>query len=181
MDPLNPNKLEVAYHEAGHAAMALIYGLKIKKVSLVGTAEYRGVTSLEPFERKDTFEHADRDIRLNLAGFVGEGLFLDSRIKIDPPTHPELIDSIDIVRDLLSDERFRIRASGLSDDYLRGLTMIKDLTIRKYINFILEMCFTEMIQLKPAIKLIAAELHQKDELTGEEVSSYFNFVRSKRI
>lgn len=30
MDPINPPKLEVARHEAGHVVMALIYGLKIK-------------------------------------------------------------------------------------------------------------------------------------------------------
>ena len=95
---MDQNKLEVAYHEVGHAVMALIYGLKIKKVSLVGTSEYRGVTSLEPFERKDTIEHADREIRLNLAGFVGQGLFSGNSIKIDPPHHPELLDSISVVR-----------------------------------------------------------------------------------
>lgn len=174
MDPKNPQKLEIACHEAGHAVMALVYGLKIKKSSLIGTTEYRGVTSLEPFERKDTFEHAEREIRLNLAGFVGEGLFSDNKIKIDPPNHPELLDSIGIVRDMLNDERFRNFANGLPDFYQRKLTMIIDPTVRGYINYMLESCFAKMIPLKLAIKSIADELNQKDELSGDEVSALYN-------
>lgn len=172
---VDQNKLEVAYHEAGHAVMALIYGLKIKKVSLIGTSEYRGVTSLEPFERKDTIEDADREIRLNLAGFVGQGLFSDNSIKIDPPHHPELLDSISVVRDLLSDEGFRNLVNRIPDLYPRTLTMIKEPAIRVYLNYIMDSCFAKMIPLKSAIKAIADELHQKDELTGDEVSALFNF------
>lgn len=171
---MNPQKLEIAYHEAGHAVMALIYGLKVKKVSLVGTDEYRGVTSLEPFERKDTFEHAEQEIRLNLAGFVGEGLFSDNKIKINPPNHPELLNSIGIVRDMLNDERFRNFANGLPGFYQSKLTMIIDPTVRGYINYIFESCFAKMIPLKSAIKSIADELNRKDELTGDEVSDLFN-------
>jgi hypothetical protein len=176
---MNPPKLEVARHEAGHAVMALIYGLKIKRSSLIGTATYRGVTSLEPFERKDTIEHAEREIRLNLAGFVGEGLFSDNRIKIDPPHHPELLDSIEIVRDLLNDERVRSFANGLSEFYQQKLTVIKDPIVRSYVNYILESCFAKMIPLKPVIESIANELNQKDELTGDEVFTLFNsFMQS---
>jgi ATP-dependent Zn protease len=172
-------KLEVAYHEAGHAAMAVIYGLKIKRSSLVGTSEYRGVTSLEPFERKDTLEHAEREIRLNLAGFVGEGLFSGNRITIDPPHHPELLDSIKIVRHMLSDERFENFANGLPDFYQRNLNMIIDPNIRGYINYMLESCFEKMIPLKSAIKSVADELHRKEELSGDEVSALFDsFIRS---
>lgn len=167
-------KLAVAYHEAGHAVMGLVYGLRIRKTSLIGTAEYRGVTSFEPFERNDTFDHAEREIRLNLAGFVGEGLFSDNKIKIDPPHHPELLDSIKIVRDLLNDERFKKFASGLPDQYQRNLNMIVDPTVRGFINYMLESCFAKMIHLKPGIKAIADELHRKDELTGDEVLSLFN-------
>jgi hypothetical protein len=174
MDPKNPQKLEVANHEAGHAVMALIYGLKIKKSSLIGTTEYRGITSLEPFERKDSFEHAEREIRLNLAGFVGEGLFSDNKIKIDPPTHPELLDSIKIARDMLNDERFRNFANGLPEFYQRNLNMIIDPTVRGYINYMLESCFAKMIPLKPAIKLIADELSRRDELAGDEITALFN-------
>lgn len=174
MNPMSPQKLEVAYHEAGHAVMALVYGLKIKKSSLIETAEYRGITSLEPFERKDTFEHAERDIRLNLAGFVGEGLFSDNTIKIDPPNHPELLGSIEIVRDMLNDERFKNFANGLPEHYQRSLNMIIDPTVRSYINYILESCFAKMIPLKPAIKSIADELHRKDKLTGDEITTLFN-------
>ena len=167
-------KLEVAYHEAGHAVMALIYGLTIKKMSLIGTAEYRGVTSLEPFERKDTIEHADREIRLNLAGFVGQGLFAGNSIKIDPPHHPELVDSIGIVRDLLSDDGFRNLVSRIPDLYPRTLTMIKEPAIRVYLNYIMDSCFAKMLPLKPAIKSIADELNRKGELTGEEVTALFS-------
>lgn len=167
-------KLEVAYHEAGHAVMALVYGLTIKKMSLIGTAEYRGVTSLEPFERQDTIEHADREIRLNLSGFVGQGIFSGNSIKIDPPHHPELIDSIGIVRDLLSDEGFRTRASQIPDLYPQTLTMIKEPAIRIYLNYILDSCFAKMIPLKPAIQLIAEELYKKDELSGSEVVALYH-------
>lgn len=170
---MNPNKLEVANHEAGHAVMGLLYGLKIKKSSLIGSTEYRGVTSFEPFERKDTFEHAEREIRLNLAGFVGEGLFSDNRIKIEPPHHPELTDSIKIFRDLQNDVRYRNFANGLPDVYPRANTMIKDPTVRIYINHMLHTCFAKMIPLKPAIKSIAEELNRKDELTGDEVFALF--------
>ena len=173
MDPLNPQKIEIAYHEAGHAAMALVYGLKVKKSSLVGTTIYRGITSLEPFERKDTFEHAEREIRLNLAGFVGEGLFLENRIRINPPDHPELTDSIVIVRDMLNDARFRNFANGLPDFYRSKLTMIIDPTVRGYINYMMESCFAKMVPLKSAIKAIADELNHKDELIGNEISKIF--------
>jgi ATP-dependent Zn protease len=179
MDPMNPNKLEVAYHEAGHAVMGLLYGLKIKKSSLIGTAAYRGVTSFEPFEKQDTFEHAEREIRLCLAGFVGEGLFLDNKIKIEPPHHPELTDSIKIFRDLQNDVRYRNFANGLPDLYPRANSMIIDSTVRIYINHMLQTCFAMMIPLKQAVKTIAEELYKKDELTGDEVTALFNsFMQS---
>lgn len=143
-------------------------------MSLIGTAEYRGVTSLEPFERKDTFEHAEREIRLNLAGFVGEGLFSDNKIKIEPPHHPELTDSIKIFRDLQNDVRYRNFANSLPDLYPRANTMIIDPTVRIYINYMLQTCFAKMIPLKQAVKSIADELFQKDELTGGEVFATFH-------
>jgi ATP-dependent Zn protease len=180
---MNPPKLDVAYHEAGHAVVAIIYGLKIKNVSLKNTNEYHGITSLEPFERQGTLEHANREIRLNLAGFVGEGLFSDNTIKINPPNHPELLDSIGVVRNLLdSNESFRRLANGLSVSSPSALTMIKDPTIRVYINYILDSCFEKLIPLKPVIKLIAEELYKKEELSGDEVSSHFNsFMQSSAV
>ncbi len=72
---MDQEKLKTAYHETCHAVMALVCGLNIRRVSIKGTDKYRGVMSTEPPECQITNPlEALREVRISLAGFVGEVL-----------------------------------------------------------------------------------------------------------
>lgn len=73
---MDDKKLKIAYHETGHAVMALICRQEIQKVSLKqmdsprGTDKYHAFMKLEPFDPKIKFtgEKAIQRIMISLGG-----------------------------------------------------------------------------------------------------------------
>lgn len=97
---LNQEKLKTAYHETCHAVMALVCGLKIRRISIKGTDKYRGVMSTEPPERQITNpQEAMREIRISLSGFVGEMLISDKFTIAQH--HPDLTGAVEMAEQLL--------------------------------------------------------------------------------
>lgn len=176
---VDQEKLKTAYHETAHAVMALICGLKIKRVSIKGTDKYRGVMSTEPPERQITNPaEALREVRISLSGFVGEVL-ISGKYSIFR-THPDLVGAIELVEDMLAfDEGFRNVVIKLTATNPGTLTDIENPLVRAYIEGKLSWCFNKLNQYKPVIKLIAEELYKKEELIGDDVFAHFNsFIQS---
>ncbi len=171
---VDQEKLKTAYHETCHAIMALICGLKIKRISIKGTDKYRGVMSTEPPERLVTNpQEAMREIRISLSGFVGEMLISDKFTIAQ--YHPDLTGAIEMAEQLLEyDHELRNYIEALTTKKPGTINFIESPLIRAFIDDKIRWCYKKLDSYKPVIKQIAEELHSKEELTGDEVSVFFN-------
>jgi len=173
-------KLKIAYHEAGHAVMALICGQSIRKVSLremdspLGTDKYLGSTLLEPFVLTPTItiNESNRRVMISLAGFAGDGLFSEG--VIGNFGGDDLMKANQLVENMLENEMFKTAVAELPIPTPGTLDLIENPLARQYIDYMMQRCREELEPLKPAIQLIAEELCKKEELTGDEVSVLFN-------
>lgn len=170
---LDQEKLKTAYHETCHAVMALICGLKIRRVSIKGTDTYRGVMSTEPPERQVTNpQEALREVRISLAGFVGEVL-VSGKYSIFR-NHPDLTSAIESVEDMLAfDDEFKNVVTKMSVTNPGSFVEIENPLVRAYIEGKLSWCLTRLTPYKPTIQLIAEELYKNEDLTGDEISDLF--------
>src|SRR5579872_7063794 len=83
IDNVDHKKLKIAYHETGHAVMALICRQRIQRISLKeldspkGTDKYLGFTRIDPFEQKiqTTINELSQKIMISLGGYASEILF----------------------------------------------------------------------------------------------------------
>jgi ATP-dependent Zn protease len=178
---LDQEKLKTAYHETAHAVMALICGLKIRKVSIKGTDKYRGVMSTEPPERQITTPaEALREVRISLSGFIGEVL-ISGKYTIFR-SHPDLTSAIELIEDMLAfDEKFKDLVVNLTATNPGTLTDIENPLVRAYIEGKLSWCLNKLNQYKPVIKLIAEKLYETEELAGDEVSALFNSLTQSSL
>jgi len=169
---MNSQKIRIAYHESSHAIMALVCGQKIQCVSLVGNEAYPGFVKLENTRPMDAIS----EIRICLAGGVGESLLLDNTIKIAIDDFDRAIRSVEYL--LLSNPHFAKRAQGLIDPGLEAMVDVENPLVRACIADCIDDCVRFMSRLKPLILMIAEELLSKDELGGDEVSRiYSSFVK----
>lgn len=186
MNNVDHKKLKIAYHETGHAVMALVCRQGVQKISLKemdspsGTDKYLGSMVPEPFKRESTvtINELNNKIMISLAGFAGDGLFSDGLISNFGGD--DLIKAIRWVENMLESKEFRKLVEALPSPAPGKLDMIENPLVRRYIDYMMAGCFETLEPFKPVIKLIAEELYKKGELSGGEVSNLFNsFVKSK--
>ena len=180
---VDQKRLKIAYHETGHAVMALVCGQEIQKVSLRemdsprGSSRYLGFTTLEPFEQTPTItiNESIRRIRIALGGYASELLFTGGTgIGCD-----DLTRASNLVEGMLANEDFKNWVAGLPVPESSTLPMIDNRFIKAYINHILPRCRDDLAPFARVIQLIAGELYKKEELTGDEVTAIFNsFLQS---
>jgi ATP-dependent Zn protease len=168
---VDQEKLKTAYHETCHAVMALLCGLKIRRVSIIGTDKYRGVMSTEPPGRDITNPaEALREVRISLAGFIGEVL-VSGKYSIFR-SHPDLTGAIELVEQMIAyDDKFKSMVANLAITNPGTYTEIQDPLVRAYIEGKLRWCLRTLEPYKPVIKLIAEKLYEMEELTGDEISA----------
>lgn len=180
---MDPKKLKIAYHETGHAVMALRYRQEILKVSLKvmdsprGTDRYHAFIKLDPIDPKIKFtgEKAIQKIMISLSGYASEILFSGDSVNIGGD---DLTIAANLTEDMLQFEEFRNWVAELPIPEPSALGMVKNPLVRAYIHSKIGECVEVLAQVRPAIKLIAEELYKKEELTGDEVSALFSSYRS---
>lgn len=165
--------MKTAYHETCHAVMALIHDLKIGRVSIKGTDKYRGVMSTEPPARQITSsKEALREIRISLSGFVGE-VMISGRYSVYA-NHPDLKGAIELVEEMMAcDERFRHWVFNLANTRPGTSAEIENPLHRACIDDELKWCLNKLNEYKSVIKLIAEKLYEKEELSGDDISTLF--------
>jgi ATP-dependent Zn protease len=179
IDKVDHKKLRIAYHETGHAVMALICRQRIQKTSLKemdsprGTDKYLGFTKLEPFEQKIeiTINELRRRIMISLGGYASEILVSDGLAKVGGD---DLTDAVKWAENMMQSEEFRNFAARLPIPDPGTLDIIENPTIRALIDYMMCDCIEVMAQFKPKIQVIAEELYKREELTGNEISDLFN-------
>jgi len=180
---VDQKKLKIAYHETGHAVMALFRGQGVQEVSLKGmdspngTDRYHGFMTLEPTEQKAkiTVNDAIRNIMISLGGYASEILFFD----VCAPGGDDLTTAGKWAETLLQVEEYRNRLATLPVPEPGPLDEIQNPQIRAYIHDMISECARALDPFGPLIKFLAEELYKKDELTGVEVEAHFNsFMQS---
>lgn len=168
---MDQEKLKTAYHEACHAVMAMLHGLKIGRVSIKGTEKYRGVTSTEPPEREvNNPRDALREVRISLSGFVGE-VFISGKYSIYA-THSDLTGAIELIEQLIEfDDGFKNFVAKIAATKPSDLTFIENPLVRASVEEELRGCHQKLTPHKAIIKLIAERLYEVEELSGVEINS----------
>lgn len=173
---MNHKKLTIAYHEASHAVMALFLRVKVQIISIRemdsprGTGKYRGFMKLDRTDRK--IINPIHEVMIALAGGIGEGLFSDNVAKLAEDDLARASEEVEKM--LMLSEKFRDKVAGLPVPDPDNLRTIKNPLVRACIANIADECFEIIIPLKPIIQFIAVELSKREELTGDEVSAFFN-------
>ena len=172
-------KLKIAYHETGHAVMALLCQQGIKSVSLKemdspkGTDKYYGSTILEPFEQNATLtiNELTRRVMISLGGYASEILLLGGAgIGGD-----DLTSAVGWIEAMMQSEDFRAMAArlpapdpGVLDD------LVANPMIRACVDYQVRLCVNELGQFKRPIQQVAVKLYERDELSGHEFADLFN-------
>ncbi len=182
---MNQKKLKIAYHETGHAVMALICRQGVRSVSLkemdspTGTDKYLGSTKLVPFEQKAELKinEAMRRVMISLGGYASEILLLDGSANVGGD---DLTSAVKWVEVMMQSEDFQAFAKRLPVPAPGALDIIPNPTVRAFIEHQMHLCIEELTPFKPLIQLIAEKLHESDELAGEQVTQLFmSFVGSR--
>ena len=173
-------RLKIAYHETGHALVALYCGLPVQKVSLKetdsqnGLDKYLGHVKLVPSDPNETLtiRKASQIVMLSLGGFASEFLFFN-----DVPGIP--VDDLDkamrMTANLLENNEFKeIVANKVQIPELEIMPRVTDPLMRAFIDSQLRRCIDVLSQVKPIIGVIARELLKQEELTGDELNSLFD-------
>lgn len=181
---MDGKKFEIAYHETGHAVMALLCRQEVRSISLKemesprGTDKYLGYTNI-PFEKKPvlTINEAISRMKIALGGFASEILLLDGSTKVGGD---DLTSAVNSAEAMMQSQDFRNLAARLPLPPPGALDIIGDPTVRAVIDFHIGVCVEELTPFKPLIQTIAEKLYESEELTGEQVTQLFNsFVASK--
>lgn len=176
---VDQRRLKIAYHETGHAVMALICRHRVQKISLKemdspnGTDKYHAFMKLEPDDPKHKFtgEKAIQRIMISLGGYASEILFFGGSANIGGD---DLTVASKTVEDLLLIPEFRNWTATLPVPAPGALDMIENRLVRAYIEHKMHDCVKALAPLGPAIKVIAEELYKRKELTGDEVAALFD-------
>jgi len=179
IDNVDHKKLKIAYHETGHAVMALICRQRIQRISLKeldspkGTDKYLGFTRIDPFEQKiqTTINELSQKIMISLGGYASEILFSGGVANVGGD---DLTTAIKWAENMMLSEDFRNFTATLPIPDPGALDMIENPTVRAFIDSMMCHCVKVIAQFKPRIQLIAEELYKREELTGDEVSALFN-------
>lgn len=184
---MDQKKLKIAYHETGHAVMAILYGQRIEKVSLremdspLGSGTYSAFmkpASVDP-NIKLTGKSAIQKIMISLGGYASEILFYDGWFNTG---QDDLTIAANNAESMMEMEEFKNWVAELpipnSNPFL---DTIKNPLIRAYINLKWNECITILARFKPVVKLIAEELYKSEELTGDEVYTLFDSFMQSRL
>jgi ATP-dependent Zn protease len=177
---MDQKRLKIAYHETGHAVMALICRQRIQKVSLRGMDSQTGGDKFLAFMKleeanpatKVTGEKAIQKIMISLGGYASEILFYDGVAGISGDSGSDLTIAAKTAENILQVPEFKSWVAGLPPAP-SDLNMIENPLVRAYIHFKMGDCIQALTPLMPVIQKIAEELHNREELTGEEVSALF--------
>ena len=177
---VDQQRLKIAYHETGHAVMALLCSQKIQKISLneidspIGEGKYLAFMKLDPSDSatKLTGEKAIQKIMISLGGYASEIIFYDGVTGIGGD---DLSVAVVTAESMLQIPEFVNWVNGLSMSGPSLLdSMIKNPSIRAYIDLKIGETVKVLFPFKPVIQAIAEELLRREELTGDEVVTIFS-------
>lgn len=73
LDTMDDKLILTAYHEAGHAVMALLMGRSVQKVSIIPSQNRLGVCTIQKGRAKQVQDKLEAEVLILLAGMAAEG------------------------------------------------------------------------------------------------------------
>lgn len=156
-EPVQPADLATAYHEAGHAVMALVLGRPVTQVSIRPEREYLGICRFGKSVFRPTEDWLEREILIALGGIAAE-----ARVIGDYDWHAAGKDEKYV-------DRLVIQRAGE-----RRAERLKRRLLARAENILYQ---GEHWQ---AVELIAAELMKKSEISGRTAQHLFERCCAKR-
>ena len=150
MQRYNPKEIATAYHEAGHAVMALVFDRPVQKVSILPDQRRLGHCEMRKGVSRASQDRLEADILILLAGVVAEAIYSGSH------------NWTGAALDLQSVRRLAVMRSGQgqAEKLTRRLMAKTEYLLQQTRNW-------------NAVDQIAAELLEKKSITGRAARHYF--------
>lgn len=151
-------QLTTAYHEAGHAVMAMICGRSVLKINIASKkmsfGTRLGVCEMGKGKSGGTKDWLEDEVMIQMAGMVGESLFTGTLDRAGAAQDMQLVKEL-IAKRAASDKQFkRLRRRMLEKtEYLLGQP-----------------------QHSKAVEFIAKDLAERKKLSGRAVKHHFNMA-----
>lgn len=146
-----------AYHEAGHAVMALLMGRSIQKVSIIPSQNRLGACTLQKGRAKQVQDKLEAEILILLAGMAAEGR-KSGRYNVQGAR-----------QDLQAVERLALARSGNSGQATKLIHKLLD----KAQHLLADKATWT------AVKVIAAELIEHESISGRAARHHLTLARNQ--
>jgi len=146
-----------AYHEAGHAVMALLMGRSVQKVSIIPSQNRLGACTIQKGRAKQVRDKLEAEVLILLAGMAAEGR-KSGRYNLQGAS-----------QDLRKVEKLALSRSGNAKQ------------ASKYIHRMLDK--TQHLLSKPstwkAVKVIAEELIERESISGRTARHHLTMAQNQ--
>ncbi len=151
-------KILTAYHEAGHAVMALLMGRSVQKVSIIPSQNRLGVCSIQKGRAKQVQDKLEAEMLILLAGMAAEGR-KSGRYNVAGAS-----------QDLRAVEKLAISRSGNTRQAEKLIHKALDKT---------QHLLSNQATWK-AVKVIASELLKNESISGRAAKHHLTLARSNQ-
>ena len=151
------DKILTAYHEAGHAVMALLMGRDIQKVSIIPSQNRLGACTIKKGRAKQVQDKLEAEILILLAGMAAEGR-KSGRYNVQGAA-----------QDLRNVEKFAMARSGNPGQASKLIHKLLDKTQHLLSNK----------STWAAVKVIADELIEHESISGRAAKHHLTLAQNK--
>lgn len=156
MEKADQQKELTAYHEAGHAVMALLMGRSVQKVSVIASQNRLGVCTIQKGRAKQVQDKLEAEVMILLAGMAAEGR-RSGRYNMQGAA-----------QDLQVVEKLALSRSGNAKQASKWIHRMLDKTQHRLSD-------KDSWQ---AVKVIAAELLEKESISGRAAKHHLSMAQN---
>ena len=154
---MTDDRILTAYHEAGHAVMALLMGRSIQKVSIIPSQNRLGSCTIQKGRAKQVQDKLEAEILILLAGMAAEGR-KSGRYNVQGAS-----------QDLRAVEKFAMSRSG----NLRQATKLVDKMLDKTLHLLANKATWT------AVKVIVGELIERESISGRAAKHHLTLAQNQ--
>jgi len=163
----------IALHEAGHAIMAVLQGIGVKKLTCEARGTAGGVTFLKPRQGLPTRQSLESDIRILLGGYAAESICFDGDVSVGASEDLRRVQSIARAMILKYGMGPFSRAMAWDDLGAAGQDNV-DAEIDRLTARLLEQTKVDLANVRLLVEDVGRQLEEKRCLDGQEFYGLIN-------
>ena len=172
-DVLPADVKRIAYHEAGHALMAVLKGVKVRRITCEARGVAGGVTYLTPQLGMTTRKKLEDDISILLGGYAAESIFFNGDVSVGASNDLQRVQSIS--RALMLQFGMGPFSRAVAWDDLGGSARDNvDSEIDSLVAHLLQETKNDLENVRPIVEAVAKSLEQNGNLNGKDFYSIIN-------